>query len=76
MGPEIGRTIPGSRRDTRDPVLRGNLVLINGHLGQLAGVLIPFKRMSDYGRDVDLTTKVAREITKVGALLDDRAGAI
>lgn len=75
MGPEIGRIIPGGRGDTRDPVLGGNLALVNGQLGQLAGVFIPFKRMSDYGRDVDLTTKVAREITKVSALLDDRASA-
>ena len=74
MGPEIGKIIPGRRGDTRDPVLRGNLTLVNGQLGQVAGVFIPFKRMGDYGGDVDLATKVAREITKVSALLDDRAG--
>ena len=73
MGPEIGSIIPGGRGDTRDPVLRGNLTLVNGDLGQVAGIFIPFKRMGGYGRDVDLTTKVAGEITKVSALLDDRA---
>lgn len=75
MGPVIERIIPGGRGNTRDPVLGCNTALVDGHLGQLAGVFIPFKRMSDYGRDVDLTTKIAREITKVSALLDDRASA-
>lgn len=73
MGPEIGGIVPGSGGDTRNPVLRGNLALVNGHLGQVAGVFIPFERMSDHGRDVNLTTKVTGEIAKVSALLNDGA---
>jgi len=75
MGPEIGRVIPSGGGDTRNPVLRGNLALVNGHLGQVAGIFIPFKRMSDHGRDVNLTPKVTGEIAKVSALLDDGASA-
>lgn len=70
--PEIGRIIPGGRSNTRDPVLGGNLALVNGYLGQVAGVFIPFKRMSGYGRDVDIPAKITREIAKVSALLNDR----
>ena len=75
-GPEIGRNIPSGRGNTWNPVLGSNIALVNSHLGQLASVFIPFKGMSGYGRDVDLTTKVAREIAEVSALLDDGTSTV
>jgi hypothetical protein len=42
----------------------------------MTGFLIPFKGMGRDGRNVDLTAKVAGQVAKVRALLNDRSRAV
>lgn len=67
--------LPRRGRDARDAVLGRDLALVDLLLRQLACLLVPLERVCDDGRDVDVAAKVARQVTEVRALLDDRAGA-
>jgi hypothetical protein len=66
---------PRRGRDTRDAVLRGNLAFIYCLLAEVAWILVPLEGVSGDGRDVDVSTKVSRQIAKVGTLLDDGSTA-
>lgn len=66
---------PSCGGDTRYPVLRGNLALINLHRGEFARVFIVLQRVGGNRRNVNLTTEVAGKVTEVGTLLDDGAEA-
>ena len=48
----------------------------NTDLAEVAGVLVPLERMRHDGAHVDVTTEVARQVAKVGALLNNRASAL
>lgn len=67
---------PCRRRDTRDTILWSDPGLVDVLLAKNARVLIPLERMGRDGGDVDIAAKVSRQITKVGALLDDRATTV
>ena len=73
---DCGNLAPSRGSDTRNPVLRWNLSLIDGHPGELARVLVPLKRVRVDGRHVDLAAKVTRQVTEVRALLYDWARAL
>lgn len=65
--------LPGSRSHSRNSLIFRNLGFIDGDLAQLTGSLVPFDRMSDNGADVDITTKVSRQVTEMGSLFNDRS---
>ena len=67
--------IPCSSGDTWDPVLGSDFTLIDGYLGEVASVLVPFEGVGGNGRDVDVAAKVTREIAEMGSLFDDGARA-
>ena len=65
--------VPGGSCHAGDPILRCDEGLINGHLGKLGGLFVPIECVCLNGRDIDITPKVARQITEVGSLFNHRA---
>lgn len=63
--------LPNGTGDSRNSLLLGDLALVDGNLGQLTRSLVELDRFGDDGWDVDITTKVSRQVTEVGTLLND-----
>lgn len=66
---------PAGCGNTGNPVLRGNLTLVDAHCRETSSVLVPVKGMGSYRGDVDFSTEVSREIAEMGSLFDDGTGA-
>lgn len=63
--------LPGGAGDTGDPLLGGDLALVDGHLAEGAGGLKVLQGVGHDGVEVDLATKVPAQVAEVGGLLDD-----
>jgi hypothetical protein len=81
--------LPNSTGQTRDTLVLRDLRLVDGNLRKLSGLLVELDRFGTGARqydrvrscngdlhnrvDVDIATKVSRQVTEVGALFDDRS---
>jgi hypothetical protein len=80
--------LPNSTGQTRDTLVLRDLRLVDGNLRKLSGLLVELDRLGTRVRqyrvrscngdlhnrvNVDIATKVSRQVTEVGALFDDRS---
>ena len=65
---------PCCRCDTRDSVLRLDLLFVDNHCAKFPGFLVPLQRVSDNGGDIHLPPKVPGKVTEMGSLFDYRTG--
>lgn len=56
---------PGRAGHTWNTVLRFDLGFVNGDLGKVTGVLVPFKRMRNNTGYVNFATKIARKVALI-----------
>lgn len=64
---------PCRRSHPRDPIVWGNLAFVNLHFRKATSFLVPIEGVRRDRRNIDISAKVSRQVTKVRALLYDGA---